>query len=53
MQEMEYSFIMGKAELTDDAWNTYVDTMYEMGLQTVIDLYQAAYDRYAQRLSEL
>ncbi len=51
--EMEWSFIMGKTELNEETWNSYVDTLYEMGLQTVIDLYQAAYDRYSARLNSL
>ena len=52
-EEMEWKFITGNAELTEESWQEYVDTMYNMGLQTLIDLYQTAYDRYEARLEEL
>ena len=51
--EMEWSFIMGQTELNEENWSGYVNTLYEMGLQTVIDLYQAAYNRYEERLNSL
>jgi putative aldouronate transport system substrate-binding protein len=40
-------FIMGDRPM--DEWNTYVDQCYSMGIQTLIDLKQAAYDRYCAR----
>lgn len=33
----------------DSDFTAYVDTLYGMGLQDVIDVYQAAYDRYMAR----
>jgi putative aldouronate transport system substrate-binding protein len=37
-------FITGEKSLDDD-WDTYVEELYNCGLQTLIDVYQAAYDR--------
>ncbi len=39
-------FMIGTTELNDDNWNAYVDQCYALGLQTVIDTYQNAYDEY-------
>ncbi len=41
-------FIVGTADI-DEGFDTYVDTLYEMGLQDLIDLKQAAYDRAMER----
>lgn len=37
-------FITGEAPITE--WDTFVDVVYSMGMQEVIDAYQSAYDRY-------
>lgn len=37
-------FVLGDRPL--DQWDDYVDTLYSLGLQNVIDLYQGALDRY-------
>ena len=29
-----------------DEWEAYVDAIYAMGMQDIIDIYQSAYDRY-------
>ena len=42
-------FIVGSADI-DAEFDTYVDTLYEMGLQDLIDLKQAAYDRAMKRM---
>ncbi len=39
-------FMIGTTELNDDTWGAYVDQCYALGLQTVIDTYQNAYDEY-------
>jgi putative aldouronate transport system substrate-binding protein len=46
--EMNAAFITGQADLEAD-WDTYIDDLYAMGLQDVIDVYQAALDRYNAR----
>ena len=43
--EMTAAFITGQADLEKD-WDTYVNDLYDMGLQTIIDNYQAALGRY-------
>lgn len=40
------AWIHGEAPLNEDTWNTYVDECYSMGLQQVIDIYQAAYEEF-------
>ena len=34
--------------ITDETWNTYLDTLKNIGLQEYIDLYQTVYDRYVE-----
>ena len=46
--EMNGAFITGQADLEAD-WDTYINELYAMGLQDVIDIYQAALDRYNAR----
>lgn len=42
--------VTGEEDITDDSlWNGYVETVESMGYQTIIDTYQAAYDRYLSR----
>lgn len=43
--EMNAAFITGQKDLQAD-WDTYVKTLQDMGIQDVIDVYQAALDRY-------
>lgn len=43
--EMTAAFTTGQADLEKD-WDAYVNDLYEMGLQDVIDAYQSALDRY-------
>ena len=43
--EMNASFMTGQVDI-DAEWDNYVAKLYEMGLQDVIDVYQAALDRY-------
>jgi len=46
--EMNAAFITGQADLEKD-WDAYINSLYDMGLQDVIDVYQAALDRYNAR----
>ena len=46
--EMNAAFITGQADLEKD-WDAYIAALYDMGLQDVIDVYQAALDRYNAR----
>ncbi|MDD6023172.1 MAG: extracellular solute-binding protein [Oscillospiraceae bacterium] len=45
-------FITGAADI-DKEFDAYVETLYDMGLQDMIDIKQAAYDRAADRSAEL
>lgn len=45
-------FITGAADI-DAEFDTYVETLYDMGLQDLIDIKQAAYDRASKRAQEL
>ena len=43
--EMNAAFITGQADIEAE-WDNYIKALYDMGLQDVIDVYQAALDRY-------
>jgi len=45
ISEMNAAFITGQADIEAE-WDNYVKELYDMGLQDVIDVYQAALDRY-------
>ena len=45
VNEMNAAFITGQADIEAD-WEAYVNELYNLGLQDVIDVYQAALDRY-------
>lgn len=40
--------VYGEADV-ESGWDAYVDKLYELGLQTCIDMKQSAYDRYMAR----
>lgn len=42
--ESRIAFITGKMDIDAD-WNSYISKLDNLGLQTVLDVYQAAYDR--------
>jgi len=46
VEEMRDKFIAGQESL--DNFDNYVETLEKMGLQEVIDAYQAAFDRYQE-----
>ena len=48
--EMYAAFITG-AKNIDTEWNTYVNTLKQMGINEVIEVYQAAYDRWNAALN--
>lgn len=39
-------WICGQEELNNDAWKQYLADMEKMGLQEMVEIYQAAYNRY-------
>ena len=45
VNSMEAKFIRGEVSI-EDGWDSYVDTIENMGLQDIIDVKQAAYDRW-------
>lgn len=47
-QEMTLKFITGTADIASQ-WDSYVEEIENMGVQKVIDCYQAAYERYEAR----
>lgn len=46
MKENEAQFINGSKELNDETWQEYLDTMNKIGADRLIEIYQAAYDRW-------
>ena len=46
--EMNAAFITGTKDVNTE-WDTYIKTLDEMGLQDVLEVYQAALDRYIAR----
>lgn len=45
ISEMIPAFILGQKDV-DTEWDNFVARQYEMGLQTVIDIYQSGYEAY-------
>lgn len=46
ISETVLSWIHGETELTEESWQAYVDNCYTMGMQDILDIYQAAYDDF-------
>lgn len=46
LQEKALAFAIGDTEITDESWSEFCNTIESMGIQTYIDIYQAAQDRY-------
>lgn len=46
VSEMQAKFITGDEPLSN--WDKYVDTLYQMGLEEYMEIYQAAYERYME-----
>ena len=48
LEESLIKFLIGDLSLEDD-WDGFIGTVEGMGLQSVVDIYQDAYDRYLAR----
>lgn len=48
VKEFQSAVLTGQKDI-DAEWDNYISTLYELGLQDVIDVYQAALDRYNAR----
>lgn len=46
ISETVLSWIHGETELNQETWKTYIDNCYAMGMQDILDIYQAAYDDF-------
>jgi putative aldouronate transport system substrate-binding protein len=49
MQIFEEKMVTGKTELTNATWQEHLDNLDQLGFQDLIDVYQAAYDRYMEK----
>lgn len=49
-QEVCLKFMTGETEITDAAWNEYVATMENMGINEIIAVYQDVYDQHLEGL---
>lgn len=45
VSSMRDAWIMGTSELNDDTWNDYLKTINNMGLEDVLEVYEAALER--------
>lgn len=52
VEQMEANFITGKTDI-DTGWDSYIAQLHSLGLDDMCAIYQAAYDRYAQRSDQL
>lgn len=52
VEQMEANFITGKTDI-DTGWDSYIAQLHSLGLGDMCAIYQAAYDRYAQRSDQL
>ena len=44
-------FILGQVELTEDSFRDFTDTILSMGGERMEELYQAAYERYLEKVA--
>ena len=51
-EEMKARFIMGKDDI-DEYWDTYIQTLKDMGIDDVLAIEQAKYDRYVEAQSSI
>lgn len=47
------AFITGQTVLNDDTWAQFQDTLVSMGIETMVSYYQAAFDRYEEKVAGL
>lgn len=53
IEEQEAQFITGQLDVKDDSvWDNYTSTLEDMGVNRMIEIYQAAYDRNEAALEE-
>lgn len=52
VEEMKAKFISGAADIETE-WDAYVDTCNQMGLEEVLEVYQASYDRWTEAINSL
>lgn len=45
IKQMRAEFITGQTDI-DEGWDTYVETVNQMGMTQLLEIEQAAYDRY-------
>ncbi len=50
LKQTQTEFINGETKLTDENWNKYLKKLDEMGLQTMLEIDQKAYDNYKAAL---
>ena len=48
MDEIVIKFMIGDADI-DAEWDTYLSTMESLGVNDMIDIYAAAYERYLNK----
>ena len=46
VDQMVARFITGEVEITDETWNSYLEQLNMMDLDTLVEVRQAAYDRW-------
>ena len=51
VSEMQGKFVTGVADIDTD-WDTYCKTLDQMGINDIIEVYQASYDRWCEALGE-
>lgn len=49
VDQMVAQFVTGEEELNDESWNAYVERLESMGLQTLKETRQGAYDRWMNK----
>lgn len=52
VEEMKAKFISGAADIETE-WDAYVDTCNQMGLEEVLEVYQASYNRWTEAINSL
>jgi len=49
MQIFEEKMVTGKTDLDDTSWQEHLDNLNQLGYLDLIEIYQAAYDRYLEK----
>ena len=48
VDEMTQKWILG-AEDVEKTWDSYLQSLNDLGMKEIVEVYQAAYDRYAKQ----